>query len=84
MAKRAIKASNAKKLDFLRKSDVPRHKERAHRISSAPFPVSRWSRRRERPFCKARGEPSGRPQRGDSALNKTLDHLLSLLTETLV
>jgi hypothetical protein len=52
MAKGAIKASNAKKLDFLPKSDLPRHKERAHRISSAPFPVSRWSRRRERPFAK--------------------------------
>jgi hypothetical protein len=38
MAKGAIKASNGKKLDFLPKSELLRHKERAHRIPRAPFP----------------------------------------------
>src|SRR5213080_255246 len=49
---------------------------------SRPTFVSRWSRRRERPGAK-RQELSGRSQRGDSAWCKTLDHLLSLLMETL-
>ena len=47
-----------------------------------PTFVSRWSRRRERPVAKPHEKPSGRSQRGDSAWNKTLDHLLSLLVET--
>ena len=39
------------------------------------------------PCCRASGltlELSGRSQRGDSAWNKTLDHLLSLLMETAI
>src|SRR5262245_46140217 len=33
----------------------------------------------EAPRCQVKKSPSGRSQRGDSARNKTLDHLLSLI-----
>ena len=53
----------------------------------APTVVTRWSRRFGRPLPDwprlSSRRPSGRPQRGDSAWDKTLDHLLSLVDRTL-
>jgi hypothetical protein len=59
---------------------VARGTKKTRRDCSRRVPtfVSRWSRRRERPVAKPQEKPSGRSQRGDSAWNKTLDHLLSL------
>ena len=53
----------------------PAPKDTKPERAEAPEPVHDTNMRREL---------SGRPQRGDSVWNETLDHLLSMLTEQLI
>src|SRR5882724_10447118 len=59
----------------VRSNPLLQRKRRATALRSTPFPVVSLV---QAPLPKL-DELSGQPQRGDSALNETLDHLLSLL-----